>query len=182
MYNGKELDHVISLHCRDWPSAQEEWLHRHRAFNWPSPELIKQISQGGCELVSVGSHLSNGSPLEWRISSSFAEKLLIRSFNIYQIQCYFLLKLILTFLIKPLLPETLCSYHMKTVMLHIVESTDPEIWREDNLSNCFITCLQGLRMYLKADFLPQYFILTHNLLIPKITEKRGRYCWKLFLT
>ena len=91
------LDTVLSLHCSDWPSVQKEWLYRKRSFNWPSPNLVRQISQNGCELVSVGNPYSKAKHLEWRISSSSAEQLLIRTFNIYQIQCYFLLKLILTF-------------------------------------------------------------------------------------
>ena len=123
--DGTGLDIVYSLHCRDWPSAQDEWLQRHRPYNWPSPDLIKQISQGGCELVSVASPYSKNKHLEWRISSSSAERILIRTFNIYQIQCYFLLKLILTSFIKPVFPKTLCSYHMKTVMLHTVENNKP---------------------------------------------------------
>ena len=97
-----------------------------------------------------------------------AEKILVRSFSTVQMQCYFLLKMVSTYLIKPYVKDGLCSYHIKTVMFHVVENTDPREWRKDNIINCFMTCLGKLLDCLKDGYLPQYFILTHNLFVPKV--------------
>ena len=163
-----EIDFVTTLNCDFWPHASLEWFKRRRYYNWPSQEMINYISRNGSEVVAVGNCSSITPHLEWRLSSSLAEKLLIRSFNTCQMQCYFLLKLVLVFLIKTSLPHTLCSYHMKTLILHVVEKSDPVEWTEKNLASCFMKCLQFLITCIEQANLPQYFITSHNLFDPKI--------------
>ena len=166
--DGTEIDFVTTLRCDSWPHVSLEWVERDRHFNWPSQEMISYISRNGSEVVAVGNCSSITPHLEWRLSSSQAEKQLIRSFNTCQMQCYFLLKLVLVFLIKPSLPHTLCSYHMKTLILHVVEKSDPVEWTEKNLASCFTKCLQFLITCIEQAHLSQYFIKSHNLFDPKI--------------
>ena len=64
LLNNKEIDFVASLHCDTWPSAAEEWPHRHRPSGWPTPDLIQEVMSHGCELVPVGNPESQ-TPRPW---------------------------------------------------------------------------------------------------------------------
>ncbi|XP_052779684.1 uncharacterized protein LOC128216959 [Mya arenaria] len=159
---------ILCVHSPVWPIAAREWAFRVRRFIWPTVELKKFILQHGCHVVPHGNSESPNKHLEWRWSFSLAEKLLIRTFNTTQIQCFFLLKLLVTYVINPAVIETISSYHVKTVMLHMVESTHPTEWTKDKLSSCFVGCLQKLLQCLEDGTLPHYFIPSHNLFHPKL--------------
>lgn len=159
---------ILCIHSPVWPLAAREWAFRVRRYVWPTVELKRFILQHGCHVVPKGNHQSPNKHIEWRWSFSLAEKLLIRTFNETQIQCYFLMKLLVTYVINPMVIEGLSSYHVKTLMLHMVESTHPTEWTKEKLAFCFIGCLQKLLQSLEDGSLPHYFIPSHNLFIPRL--------------
>jgi len=159
---------ILCIHSPVWPLAAREWAFRVRRFIWPTVELKKFILQHGCHLVPKGNPESPNKHLEWRWSFSLAEKLLLRTFNTTQVQCFFLLRMLVFYVINPEVIETISSYHVKTIMLHMVENTHPTEWTKEKLSLCFVGCLQKLLQCLEDGALPHYFIPSHNLFHPHL--------------
>ena len=170
-------DSVPSIHCSFWPRGAEEWLHRPRHCGWPTPTDITQITDFGCHLVAVGYPLSSTKEMEWRISFSVAERILVWSFNHVQIQCYAVLKIILKEFIKVRCsPQNyvLCSYFIKTFLFWKFEVTQSTFWRADNLRACISFLLVEFTKCIRDRVLPHYFFPSFNLLSVKLTREAQR--------
>lgn len=162
------LKPVLCIHSPVWPVAARDWAFRVRRYSWPTPEMKKIILQQGCHVVPIGNPQSPRNNTEWRWSFSLAEKLLVRTFNVFQLQCYFLLKLFVNYVINPAVVDGLSSYDVKTIMFHMVENTHPAEWTKETLAPCFLGCLQKLLQCLDDGNLPHYFISGHNLFEPRL--------------
>ena len=81
-------DYVPSVHCNFWPTPAKEWTERPRQHRWPLSWDIERIVLFGFHLVPVGHPSSPAKPIQWRISFSIAERILVWSFNHAQLQCY----------------------------------------------------------------------------------------------
>lgn len=160
-------DSVFCLRCEFWPSQAREWLARKRTYGWPSPKLRKEAENEGCHLVPIGFPGSPTEDMEWRISFSLIERDLIWTWNNTQLKCYVLLKLVLKHGINPLIPDILCTYHMKTLMFWMVEETCPDIWTTALLGVCVQECLRLLLKWLVDGYGPHYF-LRYNLFEAKV--------------
>ena len=182
---GASSDIVCALSCTDWPECAREWLSRKRIHGWPSKELIKQCKSLGFILVSACHPASDEKQFQWRISFSHQERLLVTQFNSVQLKCYILLKIIKKELIKQEIKEdTLTSYHLKTCMLYILENTPSELWVPENLVDCVIMCLRQIRLWIRDEKIPNYFIPEENMLDritkPELRQKlAARIDWTL---
>ena len=171
------VDHVHSIHCSFWPRGAEEWLHRPRRCGWPTPTDITQITDFGCHLVAVGYPLSSSKEMEWRISFSVAERILVWSFNHVQIQCYGVMKIILKEFIKVRCSPpnyVLCSYFIKTFLFWKFEVTQSTFWRADNFRACISFLLVEFTKCIQNRELPHYFFPSFNLLSVKLTREAQR--------
>jgi len=74
-------------------------------------------------------------------------------------------------LIKPSIPDVLCSYHFKTILMWLNEDYENKFFIESNFSNCLLKCLSYLASCVKNKFLPHYFIKDYNLFINRIEDK-----------
>jgi hypothetical protein len=95
--NGVQLlDFVFSLPMSTIPqSVCKSWLNRPK--QWPSDNVVQQISNSVCHLVpkrwyKTSETEDEGDALSWRLSLSFAEMQLTNSWDAKQKDCYFLLK------------------------------------------------------------------------------------------
>ena len=90
-------------------------LHR---SGWPSKSTLQRIVSGGCHFVAIGAKESPTELMEWRISFSATEKILIHSMNHVQFLCYGLLKIFLkeAIEVKTEIKGLLCSYFLKTAL------------------------------------------------------------------
>ncbi|XP_052090189.1 uncharacterized protein LOC127726774 [Mytilus californianus] len=160
----EQLDVAYCIKCEKWISQAQPWVSRPRT-EWPSSDLISQITSLGVLFVPIGCKGSKNENFEWRISFSVAEKMLIFSFCHTQLLCYALLKILLKEIIEkfPGLKGLLCSYFLKTLMFWISEELDPPIWRPDNIIPCFMACLQKLLYCVEYLTLLHYFIPNKNL-------------------
>ena len=150
------IDNVPSIHCPFWPDSAKEWRTRPRQFAWPSPSDVKSIVDFGFHLAPVGHLSSDMSMIEWRILFSVAERTLVWSFNHVQIQCYAVMKIIL-------------KEFIKTFLFWKYEETDPSFWCHENLRECILLLLSGLRESILRRSLKHYFIPGSNLLSVKLT-------------
>ena len=168
-----ETDIVISFHCPFWPKVASEWISRSRTNCWPEIDVINKIVSFGFHLVPIGHPRSSTHMMEWRLSFSVAEKLLVWSFNHTQIQMYAILKLILKEVIKANCSaenNVLCSYFMKTYLFWKFEETDKGFWRPENLRECLRYLLVEFHKVLQCGILKHYFIPSFNLLEVKLTR------------
>ncbi|XP_063418037.1 uncharacterized protein LOC134700588 [Mytilus trossulus] len=154
-------DCAFCLKCDSWIFQAQPWIRRPRTA-WPAPTLIYKIISYGVLFVPIGYKGSIHENIEWRISFSEAEKILIFSFSHTQLLCYALFKILLKEIIEKHedLKGLLCSYFLKTL---ISEETDPYVWRPDNLIPCFMACLERLLYCVRYSILPHYFIPDNNL-------------------
>ncbi|KAK3576568.1 hypothetical protein CHS0354_011247 [Potamilus streckersoni] len=158
------LDAVMAVKLYAWPDQASHWLTMNRRHNWPSQETIVLIKQTGALLVPVGHKLSQEQHLEWRVSISYGEKLLMWLLNSTQYKCYILLKVINKSFIKPVVgDDALNSYHLKTCMFYIIENTPAFIWQLDNLLLCVDMCLRLLYIRIESKICPNYFIPEENM-------------------
>ena len=96
------------------------------------------------------------------------------NFNLVQMKCYVLLKLIKKDIInKQIGEETLTSYHCKTCMFYILENTPEKIWIPENLASCMLMCLRQLRLWVMNGNCPNYFIPGENM-FHRITSEDSR--------
>ena len=170
-------DSVPSIHCPFWPRGAEEWLHRPRRCGWPTPTDITHITDFGCHLVAVGYPLSSAKEMEWRISFSVAERILVWSFNHVQIQCYAVMKIILKEFIKVRCSPpnfVLCSYFIKTFLFWKFEVTESTFWCADNFRTCITFLLVEFTKCIRDRELPHYFFPSFNLLSVKLTREAQR--------
>ena len=169
------VDHVRSIRCKFWPASAAEWINRQRRGGWPSLQDRENIIAFGCHLVPVGHPLSANKSLEWRLSFSVAERMLVLSFNHTQIQCYAVMKLVLKEYIKVKCSlkntDVICSYFIKTFLFWQFETTDQSFWQIKNLIGCLTYLFHEFQNCIKMGVLRHYFIPRFNLLYIKHTPE-----------
>ena len=147
---------------------------RPRKFEWPTPQDVSEIVNFGFHIVPVGHPLSFFKSMEWRISFSVAERILVWSFNHVQMQCYAVLKIILKEFIKINCSpknQVLCSYFIKTFLFWKYEATKLDFWCSDNLKECIKYLLAEFSKCIQEGVLRHYFIPKFNLLSIKLTRE-----------
>ncbi|VDI24804.1 Hypothetical predicted protein [Mytilus galloprovincialis] len=163
-----KLDVAHSLKCSEWPSVAKDWATRKRSSGWPSVFLVSDIVTHGVLLVPIGSKSRSDHvhPLEWRISFSVSEKLLINSWTHTQLLCYAMLKVLLNEVIKNKNGHDcfLCSYFLKTTLFWLSDEVDMRKWTANRLLDCFVMCLCRLTYWITQKYIPNYFIPEHNMI------------------
>ncbi|KAL3855298.1 hypothetical protein ACJMK2_014514 [Sinanodonta woodiana] len=161
------IDFVEALRVRYWPCQASQWENRNN--NYPSQANVNLIKKTGALLVPVGHPFSPESHLEWRISMSYGEKILVWQFNSTQHKCYALLKMIKKHFVQPVCGEqALSSYHCKTCIFYALQSTPSSLWKPDNLLLCIDLCLRTLLKWVKIGYCPNYFIPGENMFHGKL--------------
>ncbi|XP_053374663.1 uncharacterized protein LOC123532409 [Mercenaria mercenaria] len=159
-----DSDLVFALSCKSWPVQAIQWLDQQGVGGWPSEEMKRYCSSTGCFAVGVGNKGSENEELEWRISTSLAERCLMFNLNITQIRCYVLMKMILKTFISSQYPESISSFMCKTVLLHCIANTQSIAWRENTLLTCLTLCLLRLYDCVLNEVCPHFIIPDNNLM------------------
>jgi hypothetical protein len=123
-----DRDRVLAFPCKSWPQSASGWLERYGMGRWPTQKMKTYAASTPCFVVPTGSKVSVNPELEWRISTSLAERCLIFNLNITQIRCYVLMKMILKSFLNPQGQKNISSYMCKTVLLHCIENTELSIF------------------------------------------------------
>ncbi|VDI36227.1 Hypothetical predicted protein [Mytilus galloprovincialis] len=168
------VDKCFCLHCKTWISQASQWITR-SCNSWPSYNVKQSIIKHGVLFVPIGVRGSPKEDLEWRISFSVGEKMLISTFTHTQLLCYALLKIILKDVIATYseCSDLLCSYFMKTIIFWISEELPESVWKPENLIPCFMHCFSRLIYCVKYSACLHYFIPENNMFENKI-EGRAR--------
>ncbi|XP_076070634.1 uncharacterized protein LOC143042255 [Mytilus galloprovincialis] len=87
-------DFAECLHCKSWISSAVQWITR-STNSWPSNNVKQSIIKHGVLFVPIRTKGSTKEDLEWRISFSISEKMLVHTFTHTQLCCYALIKILL---------------------------------------------------------------------------------------
>ncbi|XP_060554695.1 uncharacterized protein LOC132715673 [Ruditapes philippinarum] len=167
-------DIVFAFPCNSWPQSVSQFLERPGVMRWLSSESVRYAASCDCFVVGASSKIAAYPALEWRISTSLAERCLMFHLNITQLQCYVLMKIILKTFLNPQNPSNLSSFMCKTVLLHCIENTEQKIWKRDNLFTCLSYCLIELRSYVQNENCPHFIISENNLMAGQFTAEEKR--------
>lgn len=131
---------------------------------------------------------------QWSIS--FSVQKIVHSLNHVQFCCYGLMKILLHVVIDVCTEthDTVSSYHMKTVMFHVLEDIHPEFLIIQNIFYCLRICLTRLLFHMKTvvsrlrryiswilDY-TKYILLSSNILDATFIICHKRLLSKLFYT
>ena len=173
-------DMVCAIRLLFWPQQAACWINRPR--HWPPHTVVQIIVNHGCHLVprsSPGGDVNS----EWRLSFSNPEASLALKRSKEQKCAYYLFKIFFYRYLKFAEPsecerKPLSSYIMKTTMMWACEVFPPghKIWK--NLANSVQMLLCMLSDWLKAAYLPHYFIPEINLL-ERVGEDVRRQCIRI---
>ncbi|XP_052251592.1 uncharacterized protein LOC127858456 isoform X1 [Dreissena polymorpha] len=159
--------------CKPLPEIQH-WIDRCRGRHWPPVQLLEAAQVAPCFLVPAGHPDSDYKREEWRVSPNLIERMLMFSFNMTQIRCYIVLKLIKKSLFAKIVGDSLTSFHCKTIMFYCIERTQPSLWFEHNLMFLLRFCLHVLKKCLQMGRLPHYIIEGVNLFDGKLSKVKQR--------
>ncbi|KAL4218236.1 hypothetical protein ACF0H5_022972 [Mactra antiquata] len=168
---GEEINILYGIKCTSWPrEVSNTFLLNHDKLIWPSDQLLQDVLQSKCFVVPKGSDNGPDSDIEWRLSFSCGERLLMFDLNIVQIRCYVLMKYVkATFLDNvPDCKGIISSYICKTVLFHTVSQTPKDEWVEDQLLTNFNKCLCNLQMFIDQKNCPHFIMPRNNLLANKL--------------
>ncbi|KAH3740341.1 hypothetical protein DPMN_047046 [Dreissena polymorpha] len=171
----RNWDIVNAFHIRKPLPEIQHWIDRCRGKHWPPVQLLEAAQIAPCFLVPAGHPDSDYKREEWRLSPNLIERMLIFSFNMTQIKCYIVLKLIKKSLFANIVGDAITSFHCKTLMFFTIERTHPSLWCEHNLMFVLLLCLHVLRRFLRLGRLPHYIIEGVNLFdgkLSKLLQKR----------
>ncbi|XP_060586138.1 uncharacterized protein LOC132741891 [Ruditapes philippinarum] len=166
-----DLDKLIAIPFKSWPQSASGWLERQGIGSWPTQEMRRYATSTGCFVVPTGSKVSEYPGLEWRISTSLAERCFILNLNITQIRCYVLLKMILKSFLNSQDEINISSFMCKTVLFHCIENTESGIWKDNNLFTCLTYCLLELHNCVQNDCCSHFIVTENNLMAGKFTAE-----------
>jgi hypothetical protein len=179
-----DFDFVLAIKCDGWPLCAQEWLTRPRC--WPSQEIVQKINTVGFHIVCKSS--CEG---DFRLSYYNAETTLIQSLSDLQHKTYRAFKAFVRHYKEKDEwnrngKKTICSYHLKTVLLWYCEKSDPKDWNEENIVCHLLSLIDDLISALKERNLPMYFMPKYNLMeqiedVSDVIEKLTELRWSIDL-
>jgi hypothetical protein len=133
-------------------------------------------------VVPKGPYEGDTKGIQWQKSSAILENNIICSLNHVQFCCFGLLKVLIHFKIEICddTRDTLCSYHLKTVLFHVLEDIHSDFWIPSNIFHCLWICLTRLLLFVNKGVCPNYFLHQCNLFRKKaFLEKKSKIRDKL---
>lgn len=162
------FDHIQAIPC-EYRSVVDTWCRRDRKHNWPSAELIETIKALDVLVVPTGVSDSLEEGLQWRISMTLAERVLVRSFNDHQIKLYAAMKMIVKQELKPLC-NNITSYIVKNTVLWVFEKNNLNYSMYNFIINMGYL-LQYFKFCLYWRHLPSYTIPAKNMFESKVSVR-----------
>ena len=169
MIGSTEVDNAFCFKSDSLPEEAHSFVRRLYNGGWPTASTLQRIISGGCNFVAIGAKESPTEMMEWRISFSAAEKILIHAMNHVQFLCYGLLKIFFKEAvdINTEIKGLLCSYFLKTALFWEIVSGCME-WNASTFLSCFWTCFQRLLQWINNEYCPNFFIPENNMFSGKV--------------
>ncbi|XP_052789659.1 uncharacterized protein LOC128224063 [Mya arenaria] len=164
-------DNVYALPCTSQQMLLSEWINRRRHHNWPTPDLIEEVSKLDAQMVPVGCKSSENKDIEWRISFNTGEKRLTDSWNDSQYKIYIFFRWIMKSQLKSISDE-ISSYILKNIIMWYIETNPAKRFKNKYLLENVISCMKNLQDAIKTNQLRYYMIPGRNLLTGKINPEQ----------
>jgi hypothetical protein len=174
MHNVRDSDIVYAFPCLSWPIQASQWLDQESERQWPTADMKEYCRGMGCFVVPVGRKNSVNEEVEWRISTSLAERCCMFNLNITQMRCYILMKMIIKTFISTQCPDSITSFMCKTVLLRCISNTTNS-WKENNLLTCLTFCLSTLYHCVLNENCPHFMIPENNLMYERFSPDTKRF-------
>lgn len=131
--------------------------------------MVEKVIHEGYHLV-VKPPKNNGNPeCDFRISFSHAEYLLSQEMNDIHRECYRCLKKFHRAHFSTQ-PESLVTFHLKTILMQTMEETDAEMWTKNNRAECMMKLLLNLMEALRKKHVSHFSVKPYNLFSPDCVE------------
>ena len=95
----RSVDKVFCMRCLLWPPQSADWPTRHRYYGWPDSATVDHVVTKGCDVVGVAHRLCRQdermNKLQWRLSFSRAEIILLNSWMPVQQIVYHIIRFFL---------------------------------------------------------------------------------------
>ncbi|XP_060564609.1 uncharacterized protein LOC132723834 [Ruditapes philippinarum] len=168
----QEFDNVLAIYFYN-SSILNDWSTRARYNDWPSEELIHEVSTTEGYIIPVGEKKSATEHLEWRISHVTAEKKLLMAFNSTQDKLYIILKLF-SKLVFSSVSKSFSSYMVKNVVLWMAEIYPSHYFTPDLFIAQLLQSFNFIKQCLINNHLPSYMLPKKNLIAGRLFghEKR----------
>lgn len=168
--NGFDQCHALPIHT----AFSNDFLKNVSAKFWNNVKtkvINESITVMHC--VPKGPEKGDDEGHQWLISFCVLEQYIVHSLNHVQFCCYGLMKILLHTEIDSCseTKDTLSSYHLKTVLFHVLEDVHSDFWIPQNIFYCIRICLTRLLLYVSKGCCPNYFKSKCNLFLKlKILE------------
>jgi len=90
------VDFVSCVRCLSWPSQAADWPTRRRNHGWPDSATVDRVVNSGCDVVRIAHRQCRQDEwmdkIQWRLSFSRAEIVLINSWMPVQQIVYHMLR------------------------------------------------------------------------------------------
>jgi Mab-21 protein len=163
------VDIVFCIRCLIWPPQAAEWETRHRKYDWPDMKTVDLIVNNGCDVVQIAHpqcrQYEYVRKLQWRLSFSRAETVLLNTWSVKQQVVYHVLRLFMkTIRSKYNLNDFIHNYLIKTTILWACEELSLMIWIQ-----CSLVCMSQRLVHKLATCMsifdcPSFFVKGCNLL------------------
>lgn len=159
-------DYLLCLYVKQWPKFCKEWTKRRHSSKWLKRKERKHLlSTADCYLVPVGRRICEGNEFEWRFSFTKVEEKITSNFNVTQVYCIILLKILLKEHDNcSFCKDLLCSYFLKTLMFWTLEWDQDLQWQNSDLICGMQRILARLYCGVFAGCIPHFFLPDYNLL------------------
>lgn len=162
----------IGVPCKSFPFVRR-WKENKRS-DFPSGTVIDSIVKNGCTLIPNPHPKSTRPDLEWEFNFSIAETLIFNSLTDGQMHGFLVLNVLLENMTNHL-HVPFQTQHLVAVFFLACEELSCRAW-DVNFSGCFLYVLGSLLSFLKANFLPDYFIPERNLIDSHRKDDIGTLC------
>jgi len=165
------VDSVLCIRCLLWPPQAADWPTRHRYHDWPDSATVDHVVSNGCDVVGAVHRQCRQhkwmSRIQWRLSFSRAEIVLINSWMPVQQIIYHMLRFFMKTkrLTGSDASEELSNYYIKTLMMWACQLKSGSFWTDDlNLVRVCVELLHVLSVWLSDAQCKHYFISSCNLI------------------
>ena len=169
---GWASDMVTTLICA-WPLPFiEAYRSRPRSRHWPTENILDDVTRLPTLIVAAGHRRSADRDIEWRISCSHMEFVIINTLPLWVKQAYWAVKYIMKNCVSSTEASNttkrlegrskICSFHLKMTLLWELEK--PESWLHESSFYLMFRLFLAFVQFLEDGKLPHYFMPGCNLL------------------
>ena len=164
---GAEVDVVLSIKCKSWPTVATGFLHRIEESKWPCKDIQDTLKLAACYVVAVAPTLSADPEQEWRYSFESVEKVLAHSFTYAQRGSYILAKMLFKTAFVGI--DKVSSYCLKTQMFWLCEKEGSRVWTYDKIGQYALQLLSEVADNLTKGVVRNY-IIPENIMVDHVPQ------------